>query len=255
MRGLTLIIFFLLSVSLSAQTEKKFIREGNKLYKDGKYGEAENSYRSATSKKSDSYEAAYNTANSLYKQGKYEAAASLYDTLSKWKTNDSRKAKLFYNLGNSLVKTKKLNEGINAYKNSLKIDPKDEDTKYNLSYAYKLLKQQQDQQKQQNKDKKNNKDKKDDKNKKDQDKKDNKQDKKNDQNKDNKDKKDQQNQQDQNNNNDQKKKPGKEGAQPQISQEAAQQMLEAIQNDEKNVQKKLQEQKKQGQKVQVQKNW
>ena len=125
MKGLILLILLFISVSLSAQTEKKFIREGNKLYNEQKYSEAENSYRNATSKKSNSFEAAFNTANALYKQSKYDAAAAMYDTLTKWKNNKDMQAKLYYNLGNSYVKSKKLEEGINAYKNSLKNNPKD----------------------------------------------------------------------------------------------------------------------------------
>ncbi|HEY4787845.1 MAG TPA: tetratricopeptide repeat protein, partial [Bacteroidales bacterium] len=171
----------------------------------------------------------------------------MYDTLTKWKNNPSTQAKLYYNLGNSYIKEKKLEEGISAYKNSLKNDPKDEDTKYNLAYARKLLKKQQQDQKNKdkNKDNKHNKDK--DKN-------------KQDQNKDNKDKKDNKDQQKQNNqdnkdNKDNKNSKQKQGEQPQISPEAAQQMLDAIQNDEKAVLKRLQEQKNQGQKVPVSKNW
>ena len=132
MRGLIVILLLVISVSISAQTERKYIREGNQQYKEGKFGDAENSYRSAISKKSNSFEAAFNTANSLYKQGKYADAAAMYDSLTKWKNNKDMQAKLYYNIGNSYVKAKKLEEGITAYKNSLKNNPKDEDTKYNL---------------------------------------------------------------------------------------------------------------------------
>lgn len=256
MRQIFILFLLLLSVAASAQSERSLIRQGNKQYNEGKFNEAENSYRGAISKKSNSFEAVFNTANSLYKQGKFTDAAVMYDSLTKWKNPQDLQSKLYYNMGNSYVKAKKLNEGISAYKNSLKLNPKDENAKYNLSYAYKLLKKEQDQQKNQNKnndknkDNKNNKDNKKDQNKDNKDNKDNK-------NKDNKDNKDKDNkdQQNQPQNQDQKKQDKKDGGGQQISPEAAKQMLEAIQNDEKNLQKKLEEQKKQGQKVPVSKNW
>jgi Ca-activated chloride channel homolog len=244
MKYIFLLCCVLLSLTVTAQSEKKFIREGNKRYEDGKYGDAENSYRKATNIKANSFAAAYNTANSLYKQGKYADAAAMYDSLTRWKSTPAMQAKLYHNMGNSFLQAKKLNEAISSYKNSLKLNPKDQDTKYNLSYAYQLLKKDQNKNKNdKNKDK--NKDNKDNKDKKDQNK---------DQNKDNKDKKDNKDQQKQPQNQDQKNQ-DKKGGQQQISPEAAQQMLDAIQNDEKNLQKKLEEQKKQGQKVPVSKNW
>jgi Ca-activated chloride channel homolog len=250
MKGLLITILLLSSLSLAAQTERKFIREGNKLYKEQKYSDAEISYRKALDKKNNSFAGAFNTASSLYKQGKYPEAAAMFDTMAKSQTNKSNLAKIYYNQGNAYIKANKLNEGINAYKNSLKLNPKDEDTKFNLSYANRLLKKQQDKDK---KDKDKDKDKnKDNKDKKDQDKKD--QDKKD---QDKKDNKDQQNKDQQNKDQPQKQdqKQGKDGKQ-QISPEAAQQILDAIQNDEKNVQQRLNDQKKQkGEKVRVEKNW
>ena len=246
MKYIILLCCVLFSLTSVAQSEKKFIREGNKQYEESKFGEAENSYRKATNIKANSFAAAYNTANSLYKQGKYTDAAAMYDSLTRWKSSPAMQSKLFHNMGNSFLQAKKLNEAIASYKNSLKLNPKDQDTKYNLSYAYQLLKKDQnqnknDKNKEKNKDNKN----KDNKDKKDQNK---------DQNKDNKDSKDKKDQQNKPQNQDQKNQ-DKKGGQQQISPEAAQQMLDAIQNDEKNLQKKLDEQKKQGQKVPVSKNW
>lgn len=249
------LFFIILSVMFSfpvlAQNDRKFIKEGNKQYSENKYSDAEVLYRKALSKKSNSFEASFNTADALYKQGKFSDAAAIYDTLAASGASKSNLAKSYYNLGNSLIKSQKIQDGINAYKKSLRLNPNDMDTKVNLSYAYKLLKKQQDQQKkdQQNKDKQNQ-----DKNK------DNKDQNKNnqDQNKD-KDQSKNQDNKDQNKNQDQQKQnqdQQKGGGKQEISRQAAEQMLEAIQNDEKNVQQRLQEQKnKNAQKAPVSKNW
>lgn len=140
MKYIFLLSCMLFSVTVSAQSEKKYIREGNKLYEEGKYGDAENSYRKATNIKGNSFAAAYNTANSLYKQGKFTDAAAMYDSLAHWKINSDLKSKLYYNIGNSKVGAKKYEEAIEAYKTSLRINPKDQDAKYNLAYAYKMVK-------------------------------------------------------------------------------------------------------------------
>jgi tetratricopeptide (TPR) repeat protein len=233
MRGLIILFSLLISVQVFAQTERKYIRKGNKEYESQKYSDAELEYRKALDKKPKSFEAAFNVGNSLYKQGKYPEAAVQFDTLAKTTRDKEDLANLYYNLGNSYLKSKKLDESIGAYKNSLKINPKDNDAKFNLAYAQKMLKQQKDQQKQNDKNK----------DKKDKDKKD----------KNKQDQKDQQNKDKQNKNQDQNKQ--QQPKQQQISPEDAQRMLEAVQNDEKNVQKRLQEQKNQGQKSQVLKNW
>jgi len=163
---------------------------------------------------------------------------------------DEQKAEVFHNVGNTLLKTKKLKESVGAYTESLKLNPNDLETKYNLSYALKQM-QQQEQNKDKNKDK-NDKDKDD---KKDDQKKDqNKDDQEKDKNKDKEDKKDQQNQ----DNKDDKKEEKKEKQQqqqpsPEISKEEAQRILDALKDDEADMQKELR--KKKGKKVKVEKDW
>ncbi|MCX7736026.1 MAG: tetratricopeptide repeat protein [Candidatus Kapabacteria bacterium] len=209
-----------------SESPKKFIREGNKNYKDGKFIDAEVQYKKALEADSNSLKANFNLGNSLYKQGRFDESGSIYQNLASQNIDKDVLAKAYHNLGNSLLKAKKYSESIDAYKRSLRLKPDDVDTKYNLEYARKMLIQEQ-QQKQQNQKNQQNKDKQDQKQNQ------NNQDK----NKDNKDK-NKDNQQSQANNQEQKQdKNQKNQQEPKISKEDAQRMLNAIRNDEKKVQK------------------
>ncbi len=152
------------------------------LYNNSKYSESEISYRKAIDKNPNSFEAAYNIGNSLYKEGKYPDAANQFSTLADKEKDRNKLSKLYYNLGNSYLKDRKLKESIDSYEKALLNNPNDMDAKYNLSYALKLMKQENQKNKQKDKNK-NDKNKDKDKNK-DQDKKkdnnsDNKKDKEN----------------------------------------------------------------------------
>lgn len=231
------------SISMVAQQEKKFIKEGNENYTDKKYSDAEKKYKQGVSKNKDSYKAAFNLGDAYYKQGKYEEAAEQFQLLTHKATSKDTLSKAYHNLGNSLLQSKKFEESINAYKNALKNNPNDEDSRYNLAYAQRMLKQEQQQQ-QQNKDDQN-KDNKDNKDKKDKDKKDKDKDKKDkDQKEDQKDDKGEKN-----------KEQKKQQQQGQISKEDAQRLLDALQNDEKNLQDKMKKEKAKGVKVQIDKDW
>lgn len=267
-----------------AQQERKFIREGNELFEKQDFEKAEVEYRKAADKKANSFEAAFNMADALYKQKKYDEALEQFSALAKQETDKERLGEIYHNIGNTLLAMEKTDESIEAYKNSLRNRPASEQTKYNLEFA--RHKQQQDQQNQdQNKDQ--NKDQNEDQNKDNQDQnKDQNQDQQDqnkdqqDQNKDRQDQnKDQQNkdQQDQNkdqqnkdrqdqnkdqqNKNDQNKDQQQQHPQQQqgkISKEDAERLLEALQNDEKNVQEKVQKQKAQEQKakkMKIEKDW
>jgi len=241
MRELMVIISLLMSVSVFAQSERKYIREGNKLYDNKKYADGELAYRKAIDKKPNSFEAAFNVGNSLYKQGKYLDAATQFGNLIEPTKNKDQLAKLYYNIGNSYLKANKLDESISAYKNSLLKNPTDQDTKFNLSYALRLQKQQQNQKKNDDKNNKDNKDNKDKQNQQNQNKKD-------------QNKQDQQNKQNQQQQQKQQQQKGQQGDK-QISPEDAQRMLDAIQNDEKDLQKRLEEKKASSEKAKVLKNW
>jgi len=213
------------------QQEKKFIIEGNKQYENKNYTEAEKNYKQGLNKNKDSYKGSFNLGDAYYKQGKYEEAAQQFQSLTHKATSKDTLSKAYHNLGNALLKSKKYEESVNAYKNALKNNPADEDTRYNLSYAQQMLKQQQQQKKKdKDKDKKEDKEKKDDKKEKEK-----KQEKKKDE-----------------------KKQDQEKPQPEknnISKEDAKRLLDALQNDEKDIQEKIKKGKTKGVKVEIEKDW
>lgn len=235
-------VFLISSVSLYAQSDKMFIRKGNREYEKNKYPESEISYRKAIDKNKQSPDAVFNSGDALYKQNKYEDAGKQFIESTNQTNDKLKKSDGFYNLGNSLLKANKFPESIDAYKNSLKLNPRNPEAKYNLAYAADQLKKQQEQQK--NKQSKNNQDNKDnEKNKKDQDK------NQKDQNDKNKDQQNQQN--DQNKNQDQKQQQQNQ----QISKEDAQRLLNSLANDEKNVEEKIKLAKAAKTKIRTEKNW
>jgi tetratricopeptide (TPR) repeat protein len=233
--GFSLLIPLLLySFGAIAQSERKLVRDGNKQYESGKYSDAEINYRKSLDKNKSSYTGTYNLGDALYQQKKFDEAASHFNSSASLTRDKKSLSKTYHNLGNALVESKKYEESVQAYKNALKLNPEDNDTRYNLAYAQSMLKQQQQQQRQQNKDNKDNKDKKDQQ-----------------QQQQEKDKKDQQQQQKQ----DQKDQQAKQQQQQQqkISKEDAERILKALKNNENDLQKKLA--KKEGEKVRIDKQW
>lgn len=222
--------------------ERRDIRSGNKLYEKGEYSEAEVSYRRALEKQADSYEANFNLADALYKQKRYDEAAQLNGQLAADSVHLDKAAQAYFNQGNALFQQRKLQEALDAYKNSLRLNPADMQAKFNYAYTKKLLEKEKNDQNNndQNKDKDQNKDDKNDQNK---DNKDNKDDNQNkDQNKD-------QNDPDKNRNDDpdkQDQQPPSDGQQPKpegMSRDEAERMLDAVQSSEDNTKKKVDEKK------------
>jgi Ca-activated chloride channel family protein len=227
-------LLFTTSLMVYGQGEKKFIREGNGKYKESKYAESEIAYRKAIDKNKMSSDAGFNLGDALYKQKKYEDAGKLFLDNSQVEVDNRRKSNSYYNLGNSMLNNNKIQESIDAYENSLKLNPYNTEAKYNLAYAQDLLKQQQKQnQKDQNKD--NNKDQ-----------------KKNDKNKNQDQNKKQDNKQNEKNNQNQKQNQQQKQS---ISKDDAQRLLDAIANDEKNVQEKVKLAKAAKSKVRTIINW
>jgi Ca-activated chloride channel family protein len=228
-----------LSITLNAQTDKKYIRQGNKEYGKNNFPESEISYRKAIDKNTKSPDAVFNIGDALYKQNKFEEAGKQF--IENVNQNDDKKKKSdgLYNLGNSLLKAKKLPESIEAYKGSLKLRPDNKEAKYNLAYAQDMLVKQKEQEKQQQQDKDKDKNKDKDNQKKDQ--------------KDQKDQKDKDQQKDQKNSQDQKQQQQKQ--EQGISKDDAQRLLNALANDEKNVQEKVKLAKASKEKVRTVKNW
>lgn len=274
--AMLILLMLACALSVSAQQERKFIREGNGLFNGQDFEKAEVEYRKAIDKKALSFEGGFNLGDALYKQKKYEEALQQFSSMAKEEKDKERLGELYHNIGNTLLAMEKTEESIEAYKESLRNRPGSAETKYNLEYARNKQQQQQDQDKdkQDKQDNKDNQDQKDQQNKDNQDQnKDQNQDQKDqdqkDQNKDQQDK-DQQNkdQQDQNkdqnqDNKDNRDQQDQQQQQPQeqqgkISKEDAARLLEALQNDEKNVQEKVQKQKAQEQKakkMKIEKDW
>ena len=160
MKIATLILLILAcALSVSAQQERKFIREGNGLFNGQDFEKAEVEYRKAIDKKALSFEAGFNLGDALYKQKKYEEALQQFSAMAKEEKDKARLGELYHNIGNTLLAMEKTEESIEAYKESLRNRPNSAETKYNLEYA--RHKQQQDQNKDnqdQNQDNKDNKD-------------------------------------------------------------------------------------------------
>lgn len=252
MKGRTLTIvscLFLLPFGLLAQSAYQEIREGNKAYNQNKYDISENLFRKSLQKDPAPVESAYNLGNALYRQGKYEDAARYFNMAADKSKDKDVKSNAYQNLGNSLLKSKKLEESIKAYKNSLIQQPNNADSRYNLAYANRMLqKQKQQQKKDQKQDKKKQDQKQDqDKKKQDQDKQD--QDKKQDEkDKEQQDqKKEDQEKQDQQQQQQQKKE--------EISRDDAKRMLEAVNQKEKAVQEKLKKKKIKSVDIDIEKDW
>ena len=243
--GLTLIV--LMGVILAyGQNERKVIREGVRAYENGEFGEAEVQFRKAENINRESYEAEFNTGAALYGQEKYEETVKQYEPLLDQTTDAEKTAHIWHNIGNSLLEAQQYGPSIEAYKNSLRKNPSDQDTRYNLAYAkQKLKEQQQQQQNQENQNQDKNKEQQDqDKNKEQQDQDKNKE--QQDQNK-NKEKQDQD-----------KNKEQQEQQQPvprEISEEDAERMLRAIQQQEKDVKEKVDKKKAAAAKVKTEKDW
>ncbi|MDR3235702.1 MAG: VWA domain-containing protein [Prevotellaceae bacterium] len=236
----TFLIVLLWSLSLSAwsQVDKKDVREGVKLYKDSAYHEAEIAFRRGLEKDSTSYVSKFGLGNTLYKQNLFEQAETVFQNLVTPPEYEASKAKLMHNLGNVQLQQKKYKESVESYKQSLRLNPSDDETRSNLAYAQLML-QKDEQQQNNNKDNK------------DQDKKD-KQDKKDEQ------QNQEQNQNDKQQQDKQDKKDDKNDRQPQpkISPQQAQQILDAVQADEKETQEKVKKEKaKAAGKYKTDKNW
>ena len=231
-RILVILIALFCITQLRAQQEGPDLRRGNKEYKHENYTEAEVNYRRGLDKNNDSFEGHFNLGDALFRQEKYPEALEQYqkaETLLKGddKTRkaelDRRLAATYHNMGNALYAQQQYDKSVAAYQQSLRHNPKDNDTRYNLVKAMQQLQQQQQQQnqnQQQNQEQKN-------------------------------DSTQQQQQQEQQQ--EQQQNQQQEQNQDQMDRETAEQILQALEQDEQETQEKLQRQ--QGKKRRVEKNW
>ena len=241
MKRLLLILSLLTTFSLTGLAQKEvrqLERSGNKLYQKEKYDKAELKYRKALEINPSDKVANFNLANTLLRTERGDEADKIYQELLKEVKilPKEQAADVAHNAGNLAMSKKDYAKAVDMYKESLRRRPTDEETRYNLALAQKLLQQQQQE---------NNEDNKDDQQNQDQQQQDNQQ---------------QQNQQDQQQNQ-QKDQPNKQQEQPQnaetMSQDNAEKILQAYIQDEKDTQRKVEQMKQQQQrgKKSRPKNW
>ncbi|WP_298237363.1 tetratricopeptide repeat protein [uncultured Algibacter sp.] len=268
-----LLISVITSISFAQEKEEllalkkanNYVYEGNQLVEED-FVSAEMAYRKALSNEPTSVAGVYNLGNSYYESGNYEEALYRHQQAIKNTTSKSEKHKAFHNIGNILMKNKKCKEAVEAFKNALRNNPKDDETRYNLSLAKICAEEQKDQNKDDKENKDDNKDQenKDNKDKEGEDKED-KNDKgeedkkegddekdKDGEPKDEKDKKEDKGAGDK----DEKKEQQKPKPQPgQLSPQQIKSLLEAMNNQEQKVQEKMNAEKQKGVKVKTEKDW
>lgn len=238
-----IILMLCVSQALGQDLERKNTYYGNKAYDEKEFDKAIEYYESALLANPLSYKTNYNMANAYFKKGDFQKASELFGSIVDLAPTAYDRSLVYHNLGNSHFMNQKLDDAIDAYKETLKLNPRDEDARYNLAYAL-LLKQQQPQQDQ-------NQDQQDQNENQDQ----------QDQNSNPNENQDQQEQQDQNNeqnndqNNDQKQNQSAEKKETRISKEQAKRILDDALKKEKEVQKKREKYKKVGSGESSKKDW
>lgn len=250
-QGALLMGLLLCCITVLAQ-EKRLVREGNQLYQQKKFKEAAAAYQQALQKNPAYVPGSFNLGNSLIQQNQLEAARKVMTATAKNAKAKEEQSGANYNIGNTYMQEQKWAEAVDAYKKALRKNPQDADAKYNLSYALAKMKQNQNGGggKDKNKDNKDKNDKnKDDKNK-DKDKKDQQDKNKQDQ----QDQKDQQQDKNQGNGKEDQKDQQRPEPQPsKLTQQQADNLLKALQQDERKLQDKVQKGK--GVPVKMEKDW
>lgn len=242
-----------------AQNSQKEVVIGNQLYQMRKYNQAETNYRKAVSKNPTNSLALYNKANAVYRQYQNNESIAAYQQALEMAQTKEEKHRIFHNMGNAYMNQKNYSAAVEAYKNALRNNPADDETRYNYALAKERLKnnpdQNQNNQDNQNQDKQNNQDQ---------------QQNQKDQNKDQDQNQDQKDNKDQNNNSDNQKdseeqkedklneqKPDPNQQRQQQSRQQMENMLKALDRHEKGVRERVQQKDQKGQPVQVpsQKDW
>lgn len=224
-------LFFIFSMlqlfiaTANAQADRQHIRQGNKLYRQEKYDKAEVEYQKALAANQRNPQAIYNLGCAMMMQQKDSAAIVQFENAGKLETDKRRKSMAFHNMGWICQKHQMYAEAIEAYKESLRNNPDDNETRYNLALCQRQQKKNQQNQGGGGKD-----------------------DKKQDDNQDKKDKKDQNQQQDQQK---QQQQPPKD----QMSKENAEQLLNAAMQEEKATQQRMKKSMQHPNRRRLQKNW
>jgi tetratricopeptide (TPR) repeat protein len=235
--------------ALALKKANDFVHEANQLINEDNFVSAEMEYRKAISEQPENVAGTYNLGNSYYKKGNFEEALYRQQQAAKNAVSKVEKHKAFHNIGNILMQSKQCKEAVEAYKNALRNDPADDETRYNLALAKECVEQQQDE----NKDDQNK-----DEDKKDQDQKEDQQDQKDnkDQADENKDQGDQNKDEKGKPKEDQAKKDNQQQPRPQqLSPQQIKNLLEAMNNQEQKVQEKMNAEKQKGIPVKTAKDW
>ena len=221
-RTIGIILLLLTAISVSAQkAERDYIRKGNRAYKDSTYVNAEVNYRKAIDVNPKSAISMYNLGNTLMQQNKLQEAMEQFVAATKMEKDKCNLAQIYHNMVVIFHSGKDYAKAVEAYKESLRNNPKDNETRYNLALAQKMLKDQEQNQQNQDQNQEQNQDKKEQEKEQDKDKQD-------------------QNQQDQQNQDQQQQPPQQQ--ENQMSKENAEQLLKSVMQDEKDVQDKVKKQ-------------
>lgn len=251
LRILLFVLCLLSFIPSYSQSERSLVRRGNRDIEKERYHDAEIKYRKALEENRLMEEAGFNLGNSLYLQDKYQEADSQYYDIASRAKNDSLKEASYYNLGNSFYKSEQYDGAVQAYKQALRINPDDEDARYNLAMAQKKLKDSEGQNGGQNQDQQNQ-------NQQNQNQQNQNQQNQNQQNQQQQNQDEQQGQeqqQQQGQQDEQQDGEQQEAQQMNISKDDAERMLEALKNNEQKTLQKVQESKTKGQKVKIDKDW
>lgn len=222
----SMLSFIATSVSAQNTNERDHLRMGNRLYNDSLYAKAEVEYRKAIEKNPQYAHAHYNLGNTLVMQGKPKEAMQAYEDAVKYEKNKSRLSQNYHNMGVILQSQKQFAPAIDCYKNALRNNPSDHQTRYNLALCQHQLKNQPQDNKQDNKDQ--NQDKQEEK---------------------------QQEQQEQQQQKQQEENKEQQQQENNISKENAEQLLKAVMEDEKKTQEKVNKAMQQPRRRRLEKQW
>ena len=221
-------MLIMIPITLSAQKEvRKNIRKGNKEYNAQKYSDASSFYGKAVEENPTSQEANYNLGNTFYKQKDWDRAIEFYSNSNALEEEEPLNVSAgMHNIGNAMLRKKELNEAMEAYKMALRLNPQDDETRYNLAVVQKMI---QDEEQQQD-------------------------DGEDDQEQDQQQEQQQDQQESPQNQQDQEKRPEEQEGPEQMSRDNARAMLQAIEQDERETQEKVQKIKAQEREEQAEEN-
>ena len=239
-----LLLLITIATSTFAQNERKYVRRGNKIFQEAvkdttrldtaMFSQAQKEYMKALERRPEDEKWNFNLADALYKQMQFQDAEKKFGELAEKFETPEEQARALHNKGNSQLMQQRIDDSIESYKEALRRNPNDLDTKYNLAYAQMLKKQQEQQQQQQQQN----------------------QDQQQQQEQQKQDQQQSQNKQDQQQNQDQQQQQQQQQQQTKISKQDAEQLLQALQNDERKIQEKVKkEQAERTRTVRTEKEW